>query len=139
MTAADTRIAIVIDPALPAGLLANTIAGIAIGLGSARPALGAVALTDAAGRRTATITNLPVPVLQAPAEVIRGLLLKALPAPEEAVVVPFPAFARSLHVFADYVAAFPDRDLGTESIDGVGLVGPGKWVRSLTGSLKLLR
>ncbi|WP_372001248.1 DUF2000 domain-containing protein [Tistrella mobilis] len=139
MTAACSRIAIIIDPALPAGLLANTIAGIAIGLGAARPSLGAVALTDAAGRATATITNLPVPVLQAPGEVIRSLLLKALPAPEDAVVVPFPGFARSLHVFADYVATFPDRDLGTETIDGFGLFGPDKWVRSLTGSLKLLR
>lgn len=139
MTAACSRIAIIIDPALPAGLLANTIAGIAIGLGAARPSLGAVALTDAAGRATATITNLPVPVLQASGEVIRSLLLKALPAPEDAVVVPFPGFARSLHVFADYVATFPDRDLGTETIDGFGLFGPDKWVRSLTGSLKLLR
>jgi hypothetical protein len=139
MTAACSRIAIIIDPALPAGLLANTIAGIAIGLGAARPSLGAVGLTDAAGRATATITNLPVPVLQAPGEVIRSLLLKALPAPEDAVVVPFPGFARSLHVFADYVATFPDRDLGTETIDGFGLFGTDKWVRSLTGSLKLLR
>lgn len=139
MTAACSRIAIIIDTALPAGLLANTIAGIAIGLGAARPSLGAVALTDAAGRATATITNLPVPVLQASGEVIRSLLLKALPAPEDAVVVPFPGFARSLHVFADYVATFPDRDLGTETIDGFGLFGPDKWVRSLTGSLKLLR
>ena len=53
--------------------------------------------------------------------------------------MPFPAFARSLHLYADYEAAFPDRDLSEETIDGLGLAGPAKWVRSLTGSLKLLR
>jgi hypothetical protein len=54
-------------------------------------------------------------------------------------VVPFPAFARSLHAYAEYEAAFPGRDLGEEAIDGLGLAGPAKWVKSLTGSLKLLR
>jgi hypothetical protein len=51
-------------------------------------------------------------------------------------VVPF---ARALHDYADYESAFPTRDLSGEAIDGLGLAGPSKWVRSLTGSLRLLR
>ena len=81
----------------------------------------------------------PVPILQAPAKEIVSLLLKALPAPDGAIVVPFPRFARSLHAFADYRARFPKCDLASEPIDGLGLAGAEKWVRSLTGSLKLLR
>jgi len=62
-----------------------------------------------------------------------------LPAPAGGVVVPFPAFARSIHDFAAYQETFPTRHLGDEPIDGLGLAGPAKWVRSLTGALKLLR
>jgi hypothetical protein len=62
-----------------------------------------------------------------------------LPAPAGAIIVAFPQFARAIHRFADYRALFPSRDLGAEVIDGIGLAGPEKWVRSLTGSLKLLR
>jgi len=53
--------------------------------------------------------------------------------------VPFPAFARRIHTFADYQRELSGRDLTSEELDGVGLVGPEKWVRSLTGALKLLR
>ena len=36
-------------------------------------------------------------------------------------------------------AQFAARDIATETIEGLGLAGPEKWVKSLTGSLKLLR
>ncbi len=80
-----------------------------------------------------------MPILQAPADTIRSLMLKAMEQPQNHAVVPFPAFARSLHDYRDYEAAFPDRDLAEEAIDGLGLAGPSKWIKSLTGSLKLLR
>ena len=53
--------------------------------------------------------------------------------------MPFPQFARSLHDFAEYQVQLAARDLATETIEGLGLAGPEKWVKSLTGSLKLLR
>jgi hypothetical protein len=135
----DLRLAIVVNPALPLGLIANTAGAIAVGLGAKLPDLAARQLTDR-GRRTVDISSSqPVPILQADGEAIRALTLKALAQPGERAVVPFPAFARSLHLYADYEAAFPDRDLSEETIDGLGLAGPAKWVRSLTGSLKLLR
>lgn len=135
----DLRIAVIVDPALAPGLLANTVATIAIGIGAAQPGLGNTALTDAAGRVVRNSADRPVPILQAPEATIRALLLRALPVPDGAVVVPFPRFARSLHAFADYRAAFPTRDLAQEVLDGLGLAGPDQWVRSLTGSLRLLR
>ena len=55
------------------------------------------------------------------------------------IVVPFPQFARGLHDFATYQAQLAARDLATETIEGLGLAGPEKWVKSLTGSLQLLR
>ena len=139
MTPPDLRVAVVVSSALPIGLIANTVATIGIGIGAAVPEFGRTFLTDMRGRVVQTSANRPVPILQATEEAIGALLLRALPAPERAVVIPFPRFARSLHRFEDYLAQFAQRDLEAEVIEGLALAGPEKWVRSLTGSLKLLR
>ncbi|QLK62402.1 DUF2000 family protein [Enterobacteriaceae bacterium Kacie_13] len=81
----------------------------------------------------------PVPILQGTPDHIKALMFKALNASGERVVVAFPAFARSLHAFDEYEKTFPTCDLHDEVIDGIGLVGPEKWIKSLTGNLKLLR
>ncbi|QEN86937.1 DUF2000 domain-containing protein [Labrys sp. KNU-23] len=135
----DIRLAIIVNPALPIGLVANTVGAICIGLGARMPVLGATQLADRQARYIDVSANRPVPVLQADGETIGAIMFKALPAADERAVVPFPAFARSLHVFADYGTSMPERDLAEEEIDGLGLAGPSKWIRSLTGSLKLLR
>ena len=135
----DIRLAIVVNPELPPGYLANTIAAISIGIGSAMPDLGNQRLTDSRQNTIDISSNRPDPVLQADSRTIGALLLKALPKQEDRIVVPFPAFARSLHSYADNEAQFPERDLAEETIDGIGLAGTAKWVKSLTGSLKLLR
>jgi uncharacterized protein DUF2000 len=158
MRPTDKRIAIVVDPSLAIGLIANTVATIAVGLGAAEPSFGNVTLTDAAGRLIKNSADRPVPILQAPAAAIRATLLKALPTREDEIVVPFLQFARkalptregeivvpflqfarNLHSFAEYRAQLAARDIATETIEGLGLAGPEKWVKSLTGSLKLLR
>jgi hypothetical protein len=139
MSPTDNRIAIVVDPSLAIGLIANTVATIAVGLGAVVPAFGNVTLTDAAGRLIKNSADRPVAILQASAEAIRATLLRALPAREGEIVIPFPQFARNLHDFAAYQAQLAARDLATETIEGLGLAGPQRWVKSLTGSLKLLR
>jgi hypothetical protein len=139
MTNHKTRIAVIVDPSLPLGLIANTVATICIGIGAVDTSFGDRTLTDISGRAVKTSADRPVPILQAAADEIRSLLLKALPAPDGAVVVPFPKFARHLHAFAEYQARFPACDLAAETIEGLGLAGPEKWVKSLTGNLKLLR
>lgn len=135
----DIRLSIVINPDLPLGLIANTAGAIAIGLGAKFPGLAARQLVDGQERAIDISSSLPVPMLQADADTIRLLLLKALPQEGERAIVPFPAFARLLHDYREYEATFPGRDLSEEIIDGLGIAGPSKWVKSLTGSLKLLR
>ncbi|BCH21033.1 hypothetical protein MesoLjLc_08060 [Mesorhizobium sp. L-8-10] len=135
----DIRLAVVVNPDLPLGILSNTVAAISVGIGAALPVLGACRLTDKRQNTIDISSNRPVPILQADPATIRTLMLKALAWPEERAVVPFPSFARSLHDYADYEATFPGRNLEEEAIDGLGIAGPAKWVKSLTGSLKLLR
>ena len=133
------NLAIIVDPRLSLGFVANTVGVIAIGLGAGQPGLGGLVLTDRGGTSFLTSADRPVPILEADAAAMTSLLGKAADMPDTAILVAFPAFARSMHSFADYEAAVPTRDLIGEKIDGIGLCGPTKWVRSLTGSLKLLR
>jgi hypothetical protein len=139
ITARPERVAIVVDNTLTPGLQGNTVATIGIGLGAAVPQLGGMRLIDRAGRSVDVSATVAVPVLQASATTLRDLLLRALDSPQRAIVVPFPAFARSRHDFADYQAELPLRDLADEEIHGLGLAGTRSWVASLTGSLRLLR
>jgi hypothetical protein len=135
----ELRLAIVVNPELPLGLLANTVGAISIGLGAKLPLVAARQLIDKNGVAIDISSDRPVPILQADAEALRSIALKAVGFEERQAVVVFPAFARSLHVYAEYEAAFPEKELAREAIDGLGIAGPSKWVRSLTGSLKLLR
>ena len=86
----DTRLAIIVNPELTPGHLANTIAAICIGIGSAMPGLGNQRLTDSRQNTIDISSNRPVPILQADGATIRALLLKALPKEDHRVVVPFP-------------------------------------------------
>ncbi|MBD8891851.1 DUF2000 domain-containing protein [Roseibium litorale] len=134
----DLRIAIIVNPELALGALANTASAISVGIGAKMPEFGNRQLSDTKGRAIDISSNHPVPMLQADEAKLTELLLKAT-ANAEGAVVPFPRFARSLHAYRDYEARFPEKDLSVEPLDGLGLAGPAKWVRSLTGSLKLLR
>ena len=136
----ELHTAIIVNPALPAGLIANTVGAIGIGIGAKRPQLAADRLTDMHQRTIDISSNKPVPILQADEETIRAILLKVIASGSgDIVAVPFPAFARALHNYQDYQQTFPERDLSQETIDGLGLAGPTKLVKSLTGALKLLR
>lgn len=135
----NIRLAIILNPDLPPGLLANTASTVGIGLGAKFPVLAGNSLTDAKGATIDVSSKYPVPILQGSTDHIKALMFKALDAGGERAVVVFPAFARSLHSFGEYENVFPLRDLHDEVIDGLGLAGPEKWIKSLTGNLKLLR
>lgn len=134
----DLHLVVVVDPDQAPGLLANTVATICVGLGAMHPGLGCTELRDATGTAIRASADRPVPVLQADDNVMHALLARATSL-SNVTVIAFPTFARSLHSFMDYEAEFQVRALSDQRIEGVGLCGPSKVVRSLTGSLKLLR
>lgn len=69
----DWRIALVVDPSLAPGFLANTVAVLAIGIGAACPRLAGDTLSDISGRSYRISANRPVPILQADNDAIREL------------------------------------------------------------------
>lgn len=56
----DIRLAIIVNPELPQGHLANTIAAISIGIGSALPNLGNRQLTDVRQSTIDISSNQPI-------------------------------------------------------------------------------
>lgn len=135
----DIRIAVIVDPELSLGLLANTVAVIAAGLGAIHPGIGRVQITDAQGKSYWNSADRPIAVLQADGAALNEIFLRSADAPDDSAIVVFPAFARSIHSFEEYSAAAVERTISAERIEGIGIIGPGRWVRSLTGALKLLR
>ncbi|WP_058910235.1 DUF2000 domain-containing protein [Entomohabitans teleogrylli] len=135
----DYAVAIIVNPSMPAGLVANTVGTIAAGLGARFPELLGGEASDKTGLRFSVSSRLPMPVLQATDDELQVLFGKAGGSDEQKVIVPFPTFTRSLHQFEDYQQRLPETVLAEQTLDGIGLCGPRKWVKSLTGSLKLLR
>ena len=139
----DLRIAVILNPALPAGYAANTAAAIGMGLAALQPDIAGSRLTDRTGLTIHGSSRLPVPILAAGQEALQALLAKAAATSgaqsPEGYVIAFPSFARALHDHQEYEATFGTHSLVEEELDGIGLLGPSKWVRSLTGALKLLR
>ena len=135
----DLRLAIVVSPDQSIGYLANTVATIAAGIGAVHPGIGNVTLTDGEGVSIMNSADRPVPILQADSAQMLTIAESAHKHSTGLTLVAFPEFARKLHSFKDYKDEFPQRSLSNEALSGVGLCGPVKAVKSLTGSLKLLR
>jgi hypothetical protein len=135
----ESRIAIVVDPELPLGLLGNAVAVVAVGVGASVPSLGGAPLQDRVGRRFRSSATVAVPVLQAAPGVLAELLEHCIDTPGLAATVAFPEFARSIHDFESYRVALQDLDLATERIAALGIAGEAEVVKRLTRGLKLLR
>lgn len=135
----DLRIAVVLRPDLELGAIANTAAALAVGIGAVEPGVAGVGLKDTNGFSYTASADRPVVMLQSDDEGMQKLIERLADRPDGASVVLFPAFARRMHGFEEYENTVPTRDMSQEQIDGIAISGPGKWVRSLTGNLKLLR
>lgn len=135
----DRRIAIVVDPSGPTGLLGNAIAVVAVGLGASAPALGGAALQDGAGRAFRSSATVAVPVLQASPTGLLGVLDACLATPGLDAIVVFPEFARTIHDFDTYRSTLRDIDLAKAPLAAIGVAGPADAVKRLTRGLSLLR
>jgi Protein of unknown function (DUF2000). len=138
METVPQHVVVVVDAGLPRGVLANTVAAISIGLGAASPASGGAPLEDCDHQRVHAVSERGVPVLGAGQTVLGDVFRRALPTPDGGIVVPFPLFARRIPTFEEYRDSLTERHLRDEPLAGLGLIGPERWVRSLTGSLGLL-
>ena len=129
----------VIDEALPLGIIANTAGIMGITLGKYIPETVGPEVMDKSGSSHLGIIQIPVPVLKADGEKIKEIR-ERLYQPEfnGLIVVDFSDVAQSCNVYEEYIhkAAFVEES-GFRYF-GIGICGEKKLVNKLTGSLPLL-
>ena len=136
----NEKCVMVIDEALPVGLIANTAAILGITLGKRMPEVVGADVIDRTGRTHAGIIEFPVPILKASAERLHYLREKLYdPAFADVTVVDFSDLAQSCKTYDEFIGRMQTADENEFRYLGVALCGAKKLVNKLTGNLPLLR
>ena len=134
----DTKCTIVLDEALPIGLLANASAVLALTIGKSVEGIIDRDITDASGSVHRGITNVVVPILKTNKEDLTILREKARTVPG-VLVVDFSDVAQRTKKYDEYVAQLEMTNASDVRYLGVALYGDKKEIDALTGNLSLLR
>jgi len=140
MNLPEQKCVLVIDSALPLGLIANTAAILGTTLGAAMPQMVGRDVCDASGNTHRGINTVPTTVLQAGEELLKSLRQR-LYEPEFAdlVAVDFTDVAQRIHIYEDYLKEAEGTATDAFQYYGIALFGDKKKVNRLTGMLPLLR
>lgn len=134
----NEKCVMIIDEALPIGLIANTAAILGITLGAKLPGVIGADVRDGGGNEHMGIIEFPVPVLKASSEMISKLRLMLYTKEfSDITAADFSDIAQSCKTYDEYI----DKISAAESINyfGIALCGDKKKVNKLTGNLPLLR
>lgn len=136
----NKKCVMILDEALPLGILANTAGILGITLGRHLPETIGPDVCDKSGREHLGIIAIPVPILKAGQERIRAIRQR-LYQPEfaDVVTVDFSNVAQSCNVYDEYQAHAAATEENDFSYFGLGLCGPKKLINQLSGNLPLLR
>lgn len=136
----NEKCVLVLDGALPLGLIANTAAILGISLGKAMPQIVGADVTDHDGNLHRGIIEFPVPILRADADRLKALR-QTLAAPEYAglTVADFSDLAQSCKTYQEFIARMGWAPAAGLQYLGLAICGPKKQVNHLTGNLPLLR
>lgn len=130
---------ILIDQALPLGLIANCASVLSITLGHRVDGIVGYELEDNKGRVHAGITALPIPILKSDKTALKALREELFDsACSDCLVVDFTHVAQRAKVYDDYADALSSTDVNDLDYLGIALYGPKKSINKLTGSLPLL-
>ncbi len=140
MTQGEKKCVLLLDEALPIGVLANTAAILGITLGRIAPECVGPDVADGSGVLHPGIVTLPVPVLKSTAQHLRTMR-KTLchPGFSDVTVVDFSDVAQGCHQYEAYTAYAAALDEERFTYLGLLLYGNRKKVAKLTGSLPLFR
>ncbi|MGA3093258.1 MAG: DUF2000 domain-containing protein [Terriglobales bacterium] len=133
----NARCVMLIDPGLPPGVRANTAALLGASLG--RHVLDFIGpdIPDGGGSIHLGLFDRAITILAAPPERIRELRKAAKEA--QLTVVDFTTLAQTAKTYDEYRTSLASSNDSEVSYLGIALLGDGQTVRSLTGSLALLR
>ncbi len=134
----DKKCVIVIDAALPLGLVANSSAVLALTLGKLVDGILGHDIQDKSGENHIGITNTVLPILKSDKENLTVLCEKAKTM-EGVVVVDFSDVAQRTKTYEDYATQLSETAANDLRYLGIALFGDKKSINALTGSLPLLR
>ena len=132
----DVKLVIIVDPELPAGLIANTAAVLALTLGRRVDGLIGPDVADGSGLPHVGITMVTLPVLSASSETITDLWVRATQL--GLLVVDFSEAAQSTTTYDAYTAKLQATQAADVKYLGIAIRGAKKLVNRLTGNLALL-
>lgn len=136
----DNKCVMVIDEALPLGIIANTAGIMGITLGKYIPEAVGANVVDKDGRAHLGIIAIPVPVLKADKERLKAIREQLYePKFADVIAVDFSDVAQGCNVYTEYIELAKTAGSDEMVYYGVGLCGPKKLVNKLTGNLPLLR
>ena len=140
MNQPEQKCVMVIDAALPLGLIANTAAMLGISIGKLHPEMVGADVTDASGKTHAGISAYPISMLKGDEALLKELRHK-LYEPEFSALtaVDFSDVAQKINVYADYARESGETPESEHAYFGIAIFGEKKKVNRLTGMLPLLR
>lgn len=136
----NEKCVMILDEALPAGLIANTAAIMGITLGKRLPEVVGTDVADRSGNVHLGIIEFPVPVLKASCGTIKAVRERLYqPEYQELTVVDFSGLAQGCRTYDEFIRKMGQASAETLEYLGVAICGPKKQVNQLTGSMPLLR
>lgn len=136
----ETKCVIVVDEALPVGIIANTTAILGITIGKQVPECVGQDVQDASGQVHRGIIAIPVPILKGNIEILKTLREKLYTQDfSDMIVVDFSDVAQRCNIYDEYII----KANATKEVDhtyfGIAIYGNKKKINKLTGSMPLLR
>lgn len=129
----------IVDPALPLGLIANATAALGLSLGNHISGLIGPDIQDGKGNTHRGITAIPIPILCADRDTLKEIYTESLSLNTELTAIGFTAQAQGCNSYGDYATLMGKSSPDTLSYLAVCVYGPRKIVNRLGGQLKLLR
>lgn len=136
----NAKCVMIIDEALPLGIVSNTAAVLGMTLGKHFPDIVGTDVTDKSGIVHIGITEIPIPILKGSTELIREIRQRLCDKEfEDVTSVDFSDMAQSCKTYDEFVKKIAE----TEEIDlrylGIGIFGVKKKINKLTGNIPLLK
>lgn len=136
----NEKCVIVLDEALPLGILANTATILGITLGKLRPDVVGTDVSDQSGCEHIGVITFPVPILKGNAELLKEM--REILYHEEfqdVLTIDFSDLAQGCKNYEEYIEKMRQAPVEQLQYFGILLCGPKKKVNKLTGSMPLLR
>lgn len=134
----DKKCVIVVDGALPIGLIANASAVMGVSIGHLFPEVLGADTKDKSGQNHRGITAIVLPILKADAKKISELFA-VTKNDTDIVAMDFSDIAQRTRDYADYTSQLAVTNPEELRYASIALYGDAKKIKSLTGSLPLLR